>query len=66
MKKLIAFINNSIACVAPYTVINTEFRKQHFCWSAGSAIAWAQCYDPEVFGATEIYNFNGIVIATFE
>lgn len=66
IKAIKSFVIESLNCLAPYTVINSHFRKQHFCWTAGSAIAWAQCYDVEMFGETNIYNFNGEKIASFK
>jgi hypothetical protein len=66
MKKLIKFVKafgfNSLDCLAPYTVINGQFGKCHFCWTYRAALEWLACYDAE-FGATYVLNFNGEQVA---
>lgn len=57
------FFRNSVDCLAPYTVINSDFGKCHFCWTLEQAHEWVDCYDVNVFGITRIYNFNGEILA---
>lgn len=67
MKKLFAcvkrFVRNSVDCLAPYTVINAEMGKEHFCWSLKEVFEWLECYDADLFGSTHVFNFNGELIA---
>lgn len=67
MKKLFksikAFAVNSLNTVAPYTVVNEEFKKEHYVWTWNAAMEWVACYDAQAFGSTGVFNFNGEVAA---
>ena len=63
-KAVVSFVVASVDCLAPFTVYNVRFMKEHHCWSFKTACAWLACYDADDFGPSYVTDFHGEIIAS--
>ena len=72
MKKLARKFKAFKACIkdnlrfnlAPYCVINSRMKKEHFCWTWEQALKYVAAYNADVFGVTRVHSWNGNLIAS--